>query len=29
LEPVADGILGLVGTSFRTLVDKQIDLFSL
>ena len=29
LEPVADGILGMVGTSFRTLVDKQIDLFSL
>ncbi|MCB1848953.1 MAG: DNA polymerase II, partial [Halieaceae bacterium] len=27
LEPVADGILGMVGTSFRTLVDKQIDLF--
>ncbi|HDY83457.1 MAG TPA: DNA polymerase II, partial [Halieaceae bacterium] len=27
LEPVADGILGFVGTSFRTLVDKQIDLF--
>jgi DNA polymerase-2 len=27
LEPVADGILGFVGTSFRTLVDKQIALF--
>jgi DNA polymerase II len=27
LEPVADGILGFVGTSFRTLVDAQIDLF--
>jgi DNA polymerase-2 len=27
LEPVADGILGVVGTSFRTLVDKQIELF--
>jgi DNA polymerase-2 len=27
LEPVADGILGFVGSSFRTLVDKQIDLF--
>ena len=27
LEPVADGILGFVGTSFRTLVDQQIDLF--
>ncbi len=27
LEPVADGILAFVGTSFRTLVDKQIDLF--
>ncbi|MCL4106173.1 UNVERIFIED_CONTAM: hypothetical protein GTU68_058479, partial [Idotea baltica] len=27
LEPVADGILGFVGTSFRTLVDKQISLF--
>ena len=27
LEPVADGILGFTGTSFRTLVDKQIDLF--
>ena len=27
LEPVADGILGFVGTSFRALVDKQIDLF--
>ncbi len=27
LEPVADGILGFVGTSFRTLVDKQITLF--
>jgi len=29
LEPVADGILGFVGSSFHTLVDKQIDLFSL
>ncbi len=27
LEPVADGILGFAGTSFRALVDKQIDLF--
>jgi len=27
LEPVADGILGFVGTSFSTLVDKQITLF--
>lgn len=27
LEPVADGILGFVGSSFRTLIDKQIDLF--
>jgi DNA polymerase II len=27
LEPVADGILGFVGTSFRQLVDKQINLF--
>ena len=27
LEPVADGILGFVGTSFRGLVDNQIDLF--
>jgi len=27
LEPVADGILGFVGSSFRGLVDKQIDLF--
>ncbi len=27
LEPVADGILGFVGSSFRTLVDKQITLF--
>ncbi len=27
LEPVADGILGFVGSSFRSLVDKQIDLF--
>ena len=27
LEPVDDGILGFVGTSFRTLVDKQITLF--
>lgn len=27
LEPVADGILGFVGTSFRTLVEKQITLF--
>ncbi|MFK8047410.1 MAG: DNA polymerase II [Halioglobus sp.] len=27
LEPVADGILGFVGNSFRTLVDKQITLF--
>ncbi len=27
LEPIADGILGLVGSSFRALVDRQIDLF--
>ncbi|MEH6607738.1 MAG: DNA polymerase II [Halioglobus sp.] len=27
LEPVADGILGFVGTSFRAIVDKQFDLF--
>jgi DNA polymerase-2 len=27
LEPVADGILGLMGGSFRDLVDKQITLF--
>lgn len=27
LQPVADGILGFVGTSFRAIVDKQIDLF--
>jgi DNA polymerase-2 len=27
LEPVADGILGFVGSSFRALVDRQIDLF--
>lgn len=27
LEPVADGILGFVGSSFRRLVDKQIVLF--
>ncbi len=27
LEPVADGILGFVGSSFRGLVDKQIGLF--
>jgi DNA polymerase-2 len=27
LEPVADGILGFVGSSFRSLVDQQIDLF--
>jgi DNA polymerase-2 len=27
LEPVADGILGFVGASFRGLVDKQIGLF--
>lgn len=27
LEPVADGILGFVGSSFRALIDKQIDLF--
>ena len=27
LEPVADGILGFVGLSYRGLVDKQIDLF--
>lgn len=27
LEPVADGILGFVGSSFRALVDKQITLF--
>ncbi len=27
LEPVADGILAFVGTSFKTLVDKQIALF--
>ena len=27
LEPVADGILGFVGSSFRGLVDKQIAMF--
>jgi DNA polymerase-2 len=27
LQPVADGILGFVGTSFRAIVDKQFDLF--
>ena len=27
LAPVADGILGLAGTSFRALVDRQIGLF--
>ena len=27
LQPVADGILGLLGSSFRSLVDQQIDLF--
>ena len=27
LEPVADGILGFLGLSYRGLVDKQIDLF--
>jgi DNA polymerase-2 len=27
LQPVADGILGFLETSFRALVDKQIDLF--
>ena len=27
LQPVADGILGLLGSSFRALVDRQIDLF--
>jgi DNA polymerase-2 len=27
LEPVADGILGFVGSSFRRLVDKQIVMF--
>lgn len=27
LEPVADGILGLVGSSFRALTDRQIGLF--
>ncbi|MEM8561297.1 MAG: DNA polymerase II [Pseudomonadota bacterium] len=27
LQPVADGILGFVGTSFKALVDKQIDMF--
>ncbi len=27
LEPVADGILHLLGTSFRALVDRQYDLF--
>jgi len=27
LEPVADGILGFVGSSFRGLVDKQFSLF--
>ena len=27
LQPVADGILGFVGLSYRGLVDKQIDLF--
>ncbi len=28
LEPIADGILGFVGASFRGLVDRQIGLFS-
>lgn len=27
IEPVADGILGFVGTTFRALTDKQIGLF--
>ena len=27
LQPVADGILGFLGLSYRGLVDKQIDLF--
>jgi DNA polymerase-2 len=27
LQPVADGILGFVGTSYRELVDSQIGLF--
>ncbi len=27
LEPVADGILGFLGVTYRGLVDKQIDLF--
>ncbi len=27
LQPVADGILGFVSSSFRALVDKQIELF--
>ncbi|MEZ5569742.1 MAG: hypothetical protein R3E54_15590 [Halioglobus sp.] len=27
LAPVADGILGFVGSSFRALTDRQIDLF--
>lgn len=27
LQPVADGILGFLGTSFRELVDRQIGLF--
>ncbi len=27
LQPVADGILSFMGTSYRGLVGKQIDLF--
>ena len=27
LLPVADGILGFVGSSFSALVDRQFDLF--
>jgi DNA polymerase II len=27
LQPVADGILGFVGTSFSALTDRQFDLF--
>jgi len=27
LQPVADGILGFVGTSFAALTDRQFDLF--
>jgi DNA polymerase-2 len=27
LQPVADAILGFLGTSFRELVDRQIGLF--